>query len=364
MLLHEHPRWRRLARASATNATGSPNLTTLLPFRGARRPEVLIAPSPPIPKDQRIGSGGIMLPHYSRDGRRKFPMPRDAYISRAHLPRCLPRAGLRSAPRRPARRPQPGHDSFPTGSPCCAHYPTGRIRRLGQCRRIIPFGSVHTQARADLGLPQMWLLASSMAGRGPSRRSWAAALFAAFHFAEGGLEAVELYRRRSTARAGRPSAASPSASFHRCARPEAEGGPSLAKPASLGPASVGRPLRRIFSFARRSARLFLQREGRARAGSRPFAARNYLRHPDRVREDLNRRAAKRRVAEELNIPLDPFDFAVPRQVYRLIPKLSESQLDARALFDHARMRRCTAGVIGKFPMRAIARNPKDYLKHD
>ena len=174
-------------------------------------PEVLIPAVAAATSTIRVGSGGVMLPHYSpfkvaetfSAARRPVPRP--------HRPRHRPRGGHRPdddlrAPARPPAPPRP--TTSPSSSPSCSPTTTAASRPTTRSR-----GSARTLPGAP-HQPEIWLLGSS-----PQSAIWAGQLglpyaFADFINPEGAAERRALPRAlRAVARGSRTRA-----SRSRCGR--------------------------------------------------------------------------------------------------------------------------------------------------
>ena len=117
----------------------------------------------------RVGSGGVMLPHYSPFKVAETFSAALRALPRPHRPRHRPRRGHRPdddlrAPARPphGRRPT----TSPSSSPSCSRTTTARFPADHPVRAARPHA-----ARAAPQQPEVWLLGSSRAERDLGRRS-------------------------------------------------------------------------------------------------------------------------------------------------------------------------------------------------
>ena len=142
----------------------------------APSPEVLIGPSPRRPGALRVGSGGVMLPHYSPLKVAESFSVLSGAVPRAHRPRPRPRGGHGPDDhlRAPARPPPGRAGRLPRAARGAAGLPRGRLplrpplraarRRCPACRRRRSRGCSGSSRRARSG-------PASSASRTPSRTS-------------------------------------------------------------------------------------------------------------------------------------------------------------------------------------------------
>jgi luciferase family oxidoreductase group 1 len=159
-------------------------------------PEVLIARVAAETKNIRVGSGGIMLPHYSPlKVAENFRMLETLYPGRIDL-------GLGRAPGADGRTSvalQAGPQAwdvgvFPQQAALLRHY-LEEAAGLAQWPEGHAYRSVHASPRGP-GLPEMWMLASSMNGAMYAAELGMPLAFAQFISPDGsGPEAAELYRK-------------------------------------------------------------------------------------------------------------------------------------------------------------------------
>ena len=161
------------------------------PMLACASPEVLIGPIAAATERIRVGSGGVMLPHYSPLAvAENFSILSGLYPG-PHRPRHRPGAGHRPADDAgpPARPPPPRAGRLPR----TAH----RAARLPRGPHAAPTTPSPASRRCPAGreTPEVWLLGSS-----PQSAIWAAELGLPYCFADfinpTGAEIVADYRRR------------------------------------------------------------------------------------------------------------------------------------------------------------------------
>lgn len=164
-------------------------------------PEVLISRVAAETKTIRVGSGGIMLPHYSplkvaenfRMLETLYPERIDLAIGRAPGSDGRTAVALQSGPQ--------AYDIgvFPQQAEILRHY-LEEAAGIAEWPANHPYKSIHASPRGP-GMPEMWMLASS-----PSGAVYAAELGMPLAFAhfispdDNGVEAATIYRQRFTAR--------------------------------------------------------------------------------------------------------------------------------------------------------------------
>ena len=155
-------------------------------------PEALIGPVAAATSTMRIGSGGVMLPHYSPFKVAETFSLLAGPVPGSHRPRHRPRGGDRPDDdvRPPARPPhRPGPTTSPSSSPSCSRTTRTASRpttRSTGSRPHLP-GAPHQ--------PDVWLLGSSA-----QSAIWAGQLGLPYAFADfinaDGAHIAELYRER------------------------------------------------------------------------------------------------------------------------------------------------------------------------
>ena len=292
---------------SATTATGSPSTTAARCSPGPS-PEVLIGPIAAATERIRVGSGGVMLPHYSPLKVAEsfsvlaglFPDRIDLAIGRAAGTDRMTTFALQ----RDRRTPRP--TTSRSSSPSCSA--TSRTDRRPTTRSP---GS-RRAARAARTRPEPWLLGSS-----PQSALWAAELGLPYAFAD------------FINPAAAPTIAQPTASASRSARLDAprargRGLGAVRRQRRGGRAPRGEPPLGVRQAApRRADRGAAAREGAARSCERraadargpapPRGARHRRAGPRRAR------AGRRRVRrEEVIVVTITHDHAARRRSYELL----------------------------------------------
>ena len=164
-------------------------------------PEILIARAAGATKRIRVGSGGVMLPHYSafkvaevfRTLHAMFPGRIDLGIGRAPGGGQLESYALR----RSRQGPQP--DDFPQQlAELQAYLQPERFAQFGPDH---PFRNVLVSPAAE-GAPQLWLLGSSMWSAVTAANEGLRYAYAHFFSAQGTRQAIEYYQRNFQAYRG------------------------------------------------------------------------------------------------------------------------------------------------------------------
>jgi luciferase family oxidoreductase group 1 len=159
-------------------------------------PEVLIARVAAETRALRVGSGGVMLPHYSPlKVAENFRMLETLYPGRVDL--AIGRAP--GADGRTSVALQAGPEAwdigvFPQQAALLRHY-LEEAAGLAEWPADHPYRHVHATPRGP-GVPEMWMLASSVNGAVYAAELGLPLSFAQFISPDGGLEAVEIYRSR------------------------------------------------------------------------------------------------------------------------------------------------------------------------
>ncbi|MEQ1755428.1 MAG: LLM class flavin-dependent oxidoreductase [Micropepsaceae bacterium] len=164
-------------------------------------PEVLIARVAAETKSIRVGSGGIMLPHYSplkvaenfRMLETLHPDRIDLAIGRAPGADGHTSAALQAGPQ--------AYDIgvFPQQADMLRHY-LEESAGLAEWPDKHPYRSIHASPRGP-GMPEMWMLASSVNGAVYAAELGLPLAFAQFITPDGsGADAARIYRQRFTAR--------------------------------------------------------------------------------------------------------------------------------------------------------------------
>ncbi len=159
-------------------------------------PEVLIARVAAETRAMRIGSGGVMLPHYSPlKVAENFRMLETLYPRRVDL--AIGRAP--GADGRTSVALQAGPEAwdvgvFPQQAALLRHY-LEESAGFAQWPENHPYRQIHASPRGP-GMPEMWMLASSVNGALYAAELGLPLSFAQFISPDGGLEAVELYRKQ------------------------------------------------------------------------------------------------------------------------------------------------------------------------
>lgn len=286
-------------------------------------PEILIARVAAETKTMRIGSGGIMLPHYSPlKVAENFRMLETLYPERIDLAvGRAPGSDQRTAVALQAG-PQPWDiETFPQQVALLRHY-LEESAGLAQWPADHPYRSVHASPRGP-GLPEMWMLASSMSGAVFAAELGLPLSFAHFISPDGGHEAVELYRRRFKPRTpdDRPRVA---VGIFAIAGPTEEEAERLCATRNLWVMHLLQ--NRAGAFPSPEEALAYPYTEADRAQIKAISARSISGTPERVREKLEQLAASYG-AEELNILTITYEFAARVRSYRLI---SEAFRNARA----------------------------------
>ena len=167
-------------------------------------PEVLIARVAAETKSIRVGSGGIMLPHYSplkvaenfRMLETLYPRRIDLAIGRA------PGADGRTSVALQAGPQAWDIGAFPQQADLLRHY-LEEAAGLAEWPSTHPYRQIHASPRGP-GMPEMWMLASSLSGAVFAAELGLPLSFAQFISPDGsGVEAAQTYRRQFKAhRAG------------------------------------------------------------------------------------------------------------------------------------------------------------------
>jgi luciferase family oxidoreductase group 1 len=159
-------------------------------------PEVLIARVAAETSAMRVGSGGVMLPHYSPlKVAENFRMLETLHPGRIDL--AIGRAP--GADGRTSAALQAGPQAwdigvFPQQAALLRHY-LEEAAGLAEWPADHPYRHVHAAPRGP-GVPEMWMLASSVNGAVYAAELGLPLSFAQFISPDGGLEAVEIYRAR------------------------------------------------------------------------------------------------------------------------------------------------------------------------
>ena len=164
-------------------------------------PEVLISRVAAETSTIRVGSGGIMLPHYSplkvaenfRMLETLYPGRIDLGIGRAPGADGRTSVALQSGPK--------AYDIgvFPQQADMLRHY-LEESAGLAEWPADHPFRQIHASPRGP-GLPEMWMLASSISGAVYAAELGLPLAFAQFISPDGnGADAARMYRQRYTAR--------------------------------------------------------------------------------------------------------------------------------------------------------------------
>jgi luciferase family oxidoreductase group 1 len=280
------------------------------PMLAGASPEVLIGPIASATERIRVGSGGVMLPHYSPLKVAEsftilaalFPGRIDLGLGRASGTDPLTTFALQRD------RRQAAPDDFPQQLAELLAYLDGSLPDDHPFQRLAGM----LPGRPELPVP--WLLGSS-----PQSAIWAAQLGLPYAFADfinpGGSELAAMYRERYAA-AGHPS-------------------PSrTAVAAWVICASIDEEAQRLASSSRMSFRLlrrgelipvpppekaieFLEREGNHRSSGPLPGRRAIIGNPDKVRAQLHELAAEYG-AEEVIVVTITYDHAARRRSYELI----------------------------------------------
>jgi luciferase family oxidoreductase group 1 len=277
-------------------------------------PEVLIARVAAETKTIRIGSGGIMLPHYSPlKVAENFRMLETLYPERIDLAvGRAPGSDQRTAVALQGG-PQPWDiDTFPQQVALLRHY-LEESAGLAQWPADHPYRTVHASPRGP-GLPEMWMLASSMSGAVFAAELGLPLSFAHFISPEGGVDAVELYRRRFKPRSpdAHPRVAVGIFAIAAATEEEAE---YLCATRNLWVMQLLQ--NRAGAFPSPEEALAYPYTDADRAQIRAISARSISGTPLIVHEKLERLAASYG-AKELNILSITYDFAARVRSYQLI----------------------------------------------
>jgi luciferase family oxidoreductase group 1 len=277
-------------------------------------PEVLIARVAAETKSIRLGSGGIMLPHYSPlKVAENFRMLETLYPERIDLAvGRAPGSDQRTAVALQAG-PQPWDiDTFPQQVALLRHY-LEESAGLAQWPADHPYRSVHASPRGP-GVPEMWMLASSVSGAVFAAELGLPLSFAHFISPDGGIEAVELYRRRFKPRttADRPRVA---VGIFAIAAPTEEEAERLCATRNLWVMQLLQ--NRAGAFPSPEEALAYPYTDADRVQIKAIAARSISGAPSVVRDKLEHLAAAYG-AEELNILTITYDFAARVRSYQLV----------------------------------------------
>ena len=178
-------------------------------------PEILVARAASFTERIRVGSGGIMLPHYSPlkvaevflTLAAMFPGRIDLGIGRA------PGGGQLEAFALKRDRESPNRDDFPQQlAELRAYLEPGRWDELGDARGPHPFSRIRVAPRAAEA-PAVWLLGSSMWSAVTAAREGLPYAFAHFFSAQGTREAITYYQRNFAAQGTEGTLAEPEASI-------------------------------------------------------------------------------------------------------------------------------------------------------
>ena len=277
-------------------------------------PEVLIARVAAETKRMRIGSGGIMLPHYSPlKVAENFRMLETLYPDRIDLAvGRAPGSDQRTAVALQGG-PQPWDiETFPQQVALLRHY-LEESAGLAQWPADHPYRTVHATPRGP-GLPEIWMLASSMSGAVFAAELGLPLSFAHFISPEGGLDAVALYRSRFKPRTpdARPRVA---VGIFAIAAPTEEEAEYLCATRNLWVMQLLQ--NRAGAFPSPEEALAYPYTDADRAQIRAISARSISGSAKTVREKLEALAASYD-AEELNILSITYDFEARVRSYRLI----------------------------------------------
>jgi luciferase family oxidoreductase group 1 len=171
-----------------------------MPLLAGSAPEILIARAAAATSRIRVGSGGIMLPHYSalkvaevfRTLDAMFPDRIDLGLGRA------PGGGQLEAYALKRDRNAPPKDDFPQQlAELRAFLDPSRwdLARPANDPRPHPFGNIHVAPASDTSAPDIWLLGSSMWSSVTAANEGLPYAFAHFFSAQGTRQAIEHYRR-------------------------------------------------------------------------------------------------------------------------------------------------------------------------
>lgn len=277
-------------------------------------PEVLITRVAAETKSMRIGSGGIMLPHYSplkvaenfRMLETLYPERIDLAVGRAPGSDQRTAVALQSGP-------QPWDiETFPQQVALMRHY-LEESAGLAQWPADHPYRSVHATPRGS-GVPEIWMLGSSLGGAVFAAELGLPLSFAHFIAPDGGLEAVELYRHRFKPRTpdAKPRVA---VGVFAIAAPTEEEAEYLCATRNLWVMQLLQ--NRAGAFPSPEEALAYPYTDADRAQIKGISARSVSGTPDQVREKLEALAASYG-AEELNILSITYDFASRVRSYQLI----------------------------------------------
>jgi luciferase family oxidoreductase group 1 len=285
-------------------------------------PEVLIARVAAETKRMRIGSGGIMLPHYSPlKVAENFRMLETLYPERIDLAvGRAPGSDQRTAVALQGG-PQPWDiETFPQQVALLRHY-LEESAGLAQWPADHPYRSVHATPRGP-GVPEIWMLASSMSGALYAAELGLPLSFAHFISPEGGLDAVALYRQRFKPRSpdARPRVA---VGIFAIAAPTEEEAEYLCATRNLWVMQLLQ--NRAGAFPSPEEALAFPYTEADRAQIKAISARSVSGSPTAVRDKLEALATSYR-AEELNILSITYDFQARVRSYALI---SEAFRNAR-----------------------------------
>jgi luciferase family oxidoreductase group 1 len=279
-------------------------------------PEVLIARVAAETSAIRVGSGGVMLPHYSPlKVAENFRMLETMYPGRIDL--AIGRAP--GADGRTSIALQAGPQAFDVGvfpqqAALLRHY-LEESAGLAQWPENHPYRQIHASPRGP-GLPEMWMLASSVNGAVYAAELGLPLSFAQFISPDGGLEAVEVYRRQFKPQAPGAQPRVSVAVFALAAETEAEA-ERLCLTRNLW----------VMQLLRNQAGPFPSPEEAAaypytdadRAQIRAIAARGVTGKPERVIAGLEKLAADYG-AEEVIVLTITYDFAARVRSYELLAR--------------------------------------------
>lgn len=171
-----------------------------MPLLAGSAPEILIARAASFTSRIRVGSGGIMLPHYSplkiaelfSTLAAMFPGRVDLGVGRA------PGGGQLEAFALKRDRDTPARDDFPQQlAELRAFLEPTRWDEYRDARGPHPFARIHVAPR-PAEVPRLWLLGSSMWSAITAAREGLPYAFAHFFSAHGTREAMEFYQRSFT----------------------------------------------------------------------------------------------------------------------------------------------------------------------
>ena len=293
------------------------------PMLAGPSPEALIGPIAAATSRIRVGSGGVMLPHYS-----PFKVAETFSLLAGLFPGRIDLALGRAAGTDPLTtfalqrdRRQAAPDDFPSSSPSCS--PTSTTA----CPRTIRSRAWPRRLPGRPELPERWLLGSSQ-----QSAIWAAELALPYAFADfinaGGAEIAALYRERFAEHehAGRRQAAHGRRRVGDLRRQRRAGAAARRQRAhDLHAAASRRADRR--AAAREGARVPRQRQARARAGQSRGQRRAVVGTPEAVRAELEDVVAKYGADEVIAVNI-LYDHQARRRSYELLAGAFEGWGDA------------------------------------